>query len=477
MDIATNGLVIENPGKFNILLGKNGVGKSTFLRTLEQGLILPQRVVSYVTPERGGTLQRDPNSEYSTVQNASWLPNVRRSNRFINFRETSANRFRDLETLSLRKLERSDSLRRSGYKFDSELNKINSVLHSVKMERGGPNGFQFRRKTDDSIVEPTQLSSGDSELSSLAIEILYFKFMCESNDHIDQENYLLFDEPDVHLHQDLQDSLVKLMVNELTSVDATIFIATHSTSVVSSFARLTDHARIGFFGLYATDLTMIPINDALTSLLPMFGAHPLTNVFNERPPLVVEGEDDERIWQTACRSSGGRIAFYPCVAGDIQSISRFEGLANDILGSVYDNAKAFSLRDRDDAVGELADLEKVIRLRLHCRAAENLLLTDDCLHIMGLDWAQFQEAMEQFIESEANHVRHPDAVAFRDSGWNRKHHPLKPLRMLLVAQSGSNKPWEVIVGRAIAQLSNSQFNGDHSMRDYLGEKAIQSLGL
>ena len=34
-------------------------------------------------------------------------------------------------------------------------------------------------------------------------------------------------------------------------------------------------------------------------VLPVFGAHPLSNIFNEAPILLVEGEDDERIWRAA----------------------------------------------------------------------------------------------------------------------------------------------------------------------------------
>ena len=49
------------------------------------------------------------------------------------------------------------------------------------------------------------------------------------------------------------------------------------------------------------------------------------------------------------------------------------------LPSLCDEPKAFSVRDRDDALGQLDDLGPMVRLRLECRTAENLILADDTL--------------------------------------------------------------------------------------------------
>jgi hypothetical protein len=63
------------------------------------------------------------------------------------------------------------------------------------------------------------------------------------------------------------------------------------------------------------ELGFIPINKTLQDVLPVFGAHPLSNIFNQGPIMLVEGEDDERIWQTAIRSSNGKINTWPCETG------------------------------------------------------------------------------------------------------------------------------------------------------------------
>jgi len=66
-------------------------------------------------------------------------------------------------------------------------------------------------------------------------------------------------------------------------------------------------------------------------------------------------------------------------------------------------------------------------------------------------------------------------VAFRDGGWDRKFHQLKEIRLVLVDLAGSNKPWEVIVGRAIASLSADSPANEHSLKDYLVRSLLEKF--
>jgi hypothetical protein len=125
----------------------------------------------------------------------------------------------------------------------------------------------------------------------------------------------------------------------------------------------------------------------------VFGAHPLSNIFNEAPALLVEGEDDELIFQQAVRSSKGRIQVYPCVCDNVQELVEYEKSAKDIMNAVYDSARAFSLRDGDGNQGELDDDLPIVRLRLQCYAAENLLLTDKVLESLNSSWGTLKQAI------------------------------------------------------------------------------------
>lgn len=94
MDIKADGKKFSNLAKINILLGKNGSGKSTHLRRFEQNKeTLPNfGTARYITPERGGELAYQGNIETNLVQDPTWGDSMRRNNRFDNFRQTRRGR-------------------------------------------------------------------------------------------------------------------------------------------------------------------------------------------------------------------------------------------------------------------------------------------------------------------------------------------------------------------------------------------------
>ena len=141
---------------------------------------------------------------------------------------------------------------------------------------------------------------------SLAIEVLSFCQQAKHSEHRSQRKILLLDEPDVHLHPDLQHRLIKLVSKATKENDIVTLITTHSTAVLGALDEAGDHVAF-MIANASTDLLFRPISQHLKDVIPVFGAHPLTNVFNRMPILLVEGEDDVRIWQQAVRSSGGDL--------------------------------------------------------------------------------------------------------------------------------------------------------------------------
>ncbi len=473
----SNGSSLDGYGKINVVLGKNGSGKSTLLRNIDTKLSRGDGYIRYITPERGGELKYDGNMETNRSNNPDFFSNSRRKNRWEQFRQSSVAEFRNLETLVLRTIEGDDEVRNSDYRFEQEIDKINTVLERINLLRSDSAGFDVANKGTGDAVPVADLSSGESELISLAVEILNFAYLSNLERYKDKQNWLLLDEPDVHLHPDLQYKLMQFLVNAMEKGNGKVLIATHSTSILSALCKLSNDVNVGFKQFDQGALKFQKADDAMKELLPMFGAHPLSNVFNEKPPLIVEGEDDERIWQTAVRQSEGRIKVFPCVASDIQSMYQYEIAAKELIVSVYDDAKAYSLRDRDDEPYEILDISPVVRMRLNCRNAENLIVSDDVLAELGTDWDRLREALEKWINDNPEHSRFNDAVAFRDSGWDRRNFQLKNLRMLLVGLTGSNKPWEVAVGRAITRICDGQYEGENSLKDFLGLKLVAELGL
>jgi hypothetical protein len=223
-------------------------------------------------------------------------------------------------------------------------------------------------------------------------------------------------------------------------------------------------------------LSFRPVTEVDRQILPIFGAHPLSNVFNKAPILLIEGEDDERVWQQAVRSASGRIRLFPCVVDGVDHFSEFESEVNDIIEAVYDDATAYSLRDRDTHPEAINDVGHVQRMRLACRAAENLLLSDEVLALAGFDWTEMQTRVRGWAAANPGHQYHEVMQAFLDSGLERKSFDLKRIRNILIGLV-SNKPWEVLVGQAIAAFSAATVVPKQSggLVDFLGESVCRRI--
>lgn len=473
MDLSIEGVELHGLSRINVILGKNGCGKSFIMKHLESRIRTKAEfgLVRYVSPERGGVLVYEPGIDQAMAQDVAWIGNTRRKNQSDNFRQQSATLFRRLELLVLREMEANHL--KEGYvpqRFEDTIDRLNTLLERVRLERENAKAFRIIERETCNEATPDAISSGESELISLGIEIL--TFIKESVP--DKQNLLLIDEPDVHLHPDLQDRLARFMIQALEDKPITLVVATHSTALLAGLAVSQD-TRLAFKRRQVPNLTFKPVSEIDRAILPIFGAHPLSNVFNQAPIVLVEGEDDERIWQQAVRSAAGRIRVFPCVTDSIDRLAQFEAEVNAVIETVYDNAKGYSLRDRDGGPEEIDDVGSVVRMRLACRAAENLMLSNEVLTAASASWPTFQESARAWVVANGVHPYHADMSAFVDGGFDRKAHDLKTIRNILVGLM-STKPWEVLVGQTIAALARNGGPSDEgSLRDFLGAKACQHL--
>jgi predicted ATPase len=475
MDIINvNGYTLRNLNKINIVLGKNGCGKSIMLRQVEQNVVRQDENVGkskYITPERGGSLTYHPGVEQNLTTNVNWLSERRRRNQSGDFRQQSVAQFRKLETLVLREIEK-EKRSELDYTFDSYVNKINSLLDNIEIKRHDTT-FKIFHKSSGNELNAEAISSGESELISLGIECLIFSKECAS----DKENILFLDEPDVHLHPDLQVRLMHFLKELVTGVNSRVLIATHSTAILGALESY-ENAHIAFMDFGQKEIVFGLITPIYRKIQSVFGAHPLSNIFNEIPIFLVEGEDDERIWQQAVRSSNAAVRIYPCSTDGIDNMNDLERKAQQIIQTVYDEAKGYSLRDRDDGDPEIEDLDVIIRMKLSCRSAENLLLTNEVLQRLGTNWEQLKEEIEVWLENDSEHQNFNVMNSFKDGDFDRKNYDIKEIRNDLMGIIGSSKPWEVAVGQTIANLTwnnSTQFNQDGSIYSFLGKKLVQNI--
>lgn len=474
MDILNaDSYTLKNLNKINIILGKNGCGKSTLIRKVEQNISSQSDIygkTKYITPERGGSLNYDAGMEQALVDN-NWLSGQRRRNQTPNFKQQSIAQYKKLEWLVLREIETN----RQSESFDIYITKINSLLDNIEIKRN-ENTFKIYDKKTELELSPEIISSGESELISLGIECLVFSKECI----IGKENILFLDEPDVHLHPDLQVRLIHFLKDLVSEKNFRVIIATHSTAILGALDSYVN-VHLTFLSSGQKEVEFKKISEIYKKILPVFGAHPLSNIFNEAPVLLVEGEDDERIWQQVVRTTSSKIKIYPCVCGSVEKIHLFETEVKNVIESIYDKAKAYSLRDRDDTTEtDISDDLPIIKLKLKCYSAENLLLTNEVLSSLGYTWEILKEKMDEWITEKTGKI-HPqleDMIVFKEAYYDRKSLKIKSLRILILSLMGIDKPWEVIVGKTIATLSWNEttiYTNEGSIYNYLGEKLVKNL--
>lgn len=468
--LETYGYRLKGLGAVNVVLGKNGCGKSTLLKSIEQhldGEDIGRK--KYVPPERGGMLSFDGSIE-ANIANRDWMPSTRRVNQLQQFRQQSVAQLRRLELTFYRS---KDGVEMA--EFAPFFAQLNSLLDNVHIRKGDPT-FTIHSEHEDIVLDPSLISSGESELISLGIEILMFSEELE----VGKTNILFLDEPDVHLHPDLQGRLIRFLTSLVDEKDFVVLMATHSTAVLAGLADY-EGATVALMKARDKELTFKVIGPVHERVLPVFGAHPLSNIFNERPVLIVEGQDDERVWQQAVRSAQGAIALYPVSCDGLPNMSDYEREVADIIEAVYDDPVAFSLRDGDGIAEDLDPMGAIVRLRLACRTAENLLLSDEVLTRLGLDWPSVTSRIDDWIDANESHEFYAHMTAFKGSGYERKLHPIKEIRMLLLGVIlTTDKPWEVIVGQAIAAFARPPAAGPcsyphGSLPDFLGRSVVERL--
>jgi hypothetical protein len=191
--------------------------------------------------------------------------------------------------------------------------------------------------------------------------------------------------------------------------------------------------------------------DQLRKLAPFFG-HPLSLTLSNDAPLILEGEDDERVWQQAARSAQGRIRLFPVLATSVGHQAELETFCAEFLTSLYESPVAFSLRDGDGVSDTLAPVGPLRRFRLRCYAIENTLLTDECLDVLGTTWDKFSIAADMWASANRWHRDVEFVKELTNSSDRMRSKKIKHVRQLICGICDSRKPWEVVVGQALGQL-------------------------
>ena len=121
------------------------------------------------------------------------------------------------------------------------------------------------------------------------------------------------------------------------------------------------------------------------------------------------------------------------------------------------------------------DLKTVKRARLSCRAAENLLLTDEVLARAGTSWDDLKADIDNWLSASKAHKFYKDMEEFKTGGFDRKNARLKNIRNILIGIMPTTKPWEVLVGQTIAVQAKDFSSNPSSLKEFIGDKMVSFI--
>jgi predicted ATPase len=365
----------------NVILGRNGSGKSILLRLLRDKA--PDQS-HYVVPERTGEIEFEPNF-MEQVLRATGRRDGSQGNFSSKYRQQIITRIQGYYT-------------KRGTKKVSEINHdpddltkaMSIILPDFTVSAKGESPFYELRRIKDgsSVTSVSNLSSGESQLLSLGMDILTIVGIWE----LDRETkrLLLIDEPDAHIHPDLQIKFADFICYIEREFKTQIFVATHSTTLLSALGQFGgDKVSLFYLTPGVDELAGEAFSHVTKELSAMLGGHLIMGPLFGAPVLLVEGDDDYRVWIHVARAGHIKMCVLPCNG---EELKRYQKTLERMFSALSDNAnlRGVALLDGDKSLPDLKpgnEQKYVPFARLACHETENLYLSDEILKALGYDWA------------------------------------------------------------------------------------------
>lgn len=454
---------LKNLDEITILFGKNGSGKSQLLRSL---LNKDHAIYHYVCPERSG----DMTPEFGNSQN-ELIPNKRAGKRQFN----SSPKYRQEVVSRIHALLLKIGSSRSPNSVADILDDIEEDLQILLTD------FQFtiterepfyklkRRFNDELIQSVNALSSGEAEILALALDILTICALWKLDNQ--EKKVLLIDEPDTHLHPDLQGKLAYFLVQVLEKYNVQMIIATHSTTLLSA---------LGYEGrgktsvLYLSNINneqkAVKFDKSLQELSTCLGGHALMGPLFNAPLLLVEGDDDNRVWNQVPRYHKLKLAVIPCQGAD--EVKAYQKTLEKIFASLRTDQThpvGFALLDGDQPLpyaNPNNPQTNVKFIKLSCLETENLYLTDEVLSSMGISW----EDVKIRIKEQSDKFGEKQQQLNECDSWDRKNTKIKSIILQISHIIDPGVHWTLRVAKCIGSK-----RPEGQIAEFLGSEVITSI--
>lgn len=445
------------------VFGKNGSGKSLLLRAIRNAN--PQKY-HYVIPERTGEI------EYNAGFLAQQIdPILRRDESQRNF--TSQYRQQIIGRIQAYFIARGSTRggQLPGNPEDLE-NLLAQLLPDFLMElRGNQNPpYRLTRSTGGAEIRNIDLlSSGEAQLITLGLDILMIAAMWDIQNN--DVRLMLVDEPDAHIHPDLQVRFADFLVSVARRYKLQVIVATHSTTFLAAVGQFgADAASIIYLDRTKNTFRAEPFTKVLKELTACLGGHALMGPLFGTPLLLVEGDDDYRIWSQVPRHHVTSFSVLPSNGNEMKD---FQRALERIFSALRDEAAipvGFALIDGDKGKPERnaeTPQDHIRYVQLNCHEAENLYLTNDVLALLNTNW---NDAAKK-IAAEAGNWGDKANRLGQAEAWDRKLVDLKGIieevsRIL----DAKGVHWTIRTAAAIGRSRPKE-----QLHDFLGAEVVDAL--
>ena len=143
----------------------------------------------------------------------------------------------------------------------------------------------IRKASGEEIPDVARLSSGEAELFSLAVDVLTICAIW-GLDGVG-ERILLIDEPDTHLHPDLQQHLAQFLLRVVDKYNVQMIVSTHSTTLLAALGHHgMDKTSVVYLGNSAVQQHARQFTEHLQEMATLLGGHALMGPLFGTPLLL-----------------------------------------------------------------------------------------------------------------------------------------------------------------------------------------------
>ncbi len=277
---------------------------------------------------------------------------------------------------------------------------------------------------------------------------------------------LLVDEPDTHLHPYMQQRFAKFLVKLNQKYDCPMIIATHSTTLLSSIEQYGDSRTSVIYLNDKSEQYSNQFGKVLKLLSTCLGGHALMGPLFNSPILLVEGEDDYRIWSEVPRHGLIKLAVIPCNGEEIFTYQKIlENIFSSILLDV-EKPSEYILLDGDKKMPQTKQ-NHIKFLKLSCHESENLYLTDEVLQALGYNW----NSATQKVIHESNNFGEKSEYLKTINLWNRKTVDCKNvINQISEILDTKHLPWAYRLGKVLGKK-----RPEGQLADFIGSDVIDCI--